>query len=575
MGSDIAKAERRLADAHQAAERKPRSFAIIPYKGPNGTYRRPIYLECRADAVILQPEGLRFTENDFQGPLDSDNPLATAVAAVNAYLRGQKGFDPKRDGDPYPLLLVRPSGILGYFVARAALGASYTEFGYELIGEDWPLHFPPPDNAMAKAIAGELDLARLRHKKEQELASLSSRSKRPKSVYRVSASGEMVREGRAADDGQGGWESGQQTADRQPPTASSQPTIADRRQATSGSGYPSGVGGAAGTGLPSVASGPGVAGGPSGGATMGGAGVGGTAGGGGPGGMGSGMAGGVGGGTGVGGAGAFGGIGGGTGSGMAGGVGGGTGVGGMGAGGMGFGGVGGGTGSGMAGGVGGGTGVDGVGAGGTGFGGIGGGTGSGMGGGVGGGTGVGGMGAGGVGGGGSGTVDMSVGGLSGMSGVQNGSGSAGGFNAAGGLGSGTPSGSSGGTSGYAQGMGGTASFANRRQPGIHGCHGSYFPGCEQLRRLGDDQPVQGTAGRICDRRTGRRRVQCTHAIAGKSRSQACRRDPGSGFRRNPIGPQAKISPTTRKIKMMERRGAWPKIGVRTGGSATTADRPSP
>ncbi len=508
--TDIAETQRRLADAHQAAERKPRSFAIIPYRGPNQTYRRPIYLECRENAVILQPEGILFTGNDFAGSLDRDNPLAAAMAAANTYLRGRKGFDLNRDGEPYPLLLVRPGGIMYYYAAREALSASYTEFGYELIGEDWPLHFPPPDIALAEAIAGELGLARLRHKKEQQLASLSSRSERPKSVYRVSASGEMVREGRAADDGQGGWEGGQQTAGSQ--------------QAASGPGYPSAVGGAAGTGLPGVASGPGVAGGTGGGGTgglsqfrapceawsnengtvpfrtaggagttgggtgVGGVGVGGMAGGGGPGGPGSGMGGGAGGGTGVGGVGTggpgFGGIGGGTGSGMAGGAGGSPGVGGTGVGGTGFGGIGGGTGSGMAGGggdsmgvggrgfggVGGGTGIGGGGTGGTGFGGIGGGTGSGMAGGGGDSPGVGGMGTGGTGfggigggtgsgmaGGGSGTADMGLGGLSGMSGVQNGSAPAGGFNAAGGSGGGTLSGSGGGTSGYTQGMSGTVS----------------------------------------------------------------------------------------------------------------------
>ena len=33
-------------------------FAVVPYLGPNGTRRRPIFFECRADSIVLQPEGV-------------------------------------------------------------------------------------------------------------------------------------------------------------------------------------------------------------------------------------------------------------------------------------------------------------------------------------------------------------------------------------------------------------------------------------------------------------------------------------------------------------------------------------
>ncbi|MCA9183617.1 MAG: hypothetical protein KDA51_19280, partial [Planctomycetales bacterium] len=33
-------------------------FAIIPYDGPNGTHRRPIYLECIEQGIRIQPEGI-------------------------------------------------------------------------------------------------------------------------------------------------------------------------------------------------------------------------------------------------------------------------------------------------------------------------------------------------------------------------------------------------------------------------------------------------------------------------------------------------------------------------------------
>ena len=154
--AQLADAARRLTDAQREAANKTPSYAVIPYEGTNGTHRRPIYLECRPDAIVLQPEGIQLLDQDFKGPMDTDNPLAATLAAVRAYVTHRNGYDPKRDGEPYPLLLVRPDGIIAYAVARAAIKASYTEFGYELIGADWKLRFPDPDLGLARAASGAL-----------------------------------------------------------------------------------------------------------------------------------------------------------------------------------------------------------------------------------------------------------------------------------------------------------------------------------------------------------------------------------------------------------------------------------
>ena len=157
---EIASAERRVADIKQQIEKRPHCYAIIPYEGPNQTHRRPIYLECLADAVVLQPEGIRFGEADFDGQLDAGNPLAAALRAVREYLTDRAGYDPRIHGEPYPLLLVRPRGILAFYAARGALQWWESDFGYELIGDDWNLQFPPPDPQLVKAIGQELELAR-------------------------------------------------------------------------------------------------------------------------------------------------------------------------------------------------------------------------------------------------------------------------------------------------------------------------------------------------------------------------------------------------------------------------------
>lgn len=145
-----------------------RLYSIIPYEGPYGTRRRPIYLECRRDAIVLQPEGIRFVPEDFQGDLGPGNPLDSALRAIREYFV-RTGV---RDEDPYPLLLVRPSGIAAFYVARAALEPWSGEFGYELIGEDWELAFPTAEPLLAREIMAAVELARSRLR---AVAALSSR----------------------------------------------------------------------------------------------------------------------------------------------------------------------------------------------------------------------------------------------------------------------------------------------------------------------------------------------------------------------------------------------------------------
>ncbi|MGQ9762923.1 MAG: hypothetical protein ACUVQH_13535 [Thermogutta sp.] len=172
-GSTIKELEQRLSELQQVAhqikaeldakkqETPHKTYAIIPYRGKFGTNRRPIYLECRGDGVILQPEGIRFTVEDFLGPLGPGNPLDAALRAIREELLTRKAFDPS-GGEPYPLLIVRPDGIEAYYAARAALTSWGAEFGYELVEQDWELTYPERDPGLAEIVLQAVDLARRR-----------------------------------------------------------------------------------------------------------------------------------------------------------------------------------------------------------------------------------------------------------------------------------------------------------------------------------------------------------------------------------------------------------------------------
>ena len=163
--TETRQAEQQLGDARRAAAERPRSYAVVPYEGPSQTRRRPIYIECRADAVVLQPEGIRLTEEDFEGPMGPGNPLAAALRATREHLIGHGGFDPEKSGEAYPLLLVRPDGIAAYYAARAAMKSWGSEFGYELIDDEWQLAFPQPDPQLAQVVQEALQSARVRQQR--------------------------------------------------------------------------------------------------------------------------------------------------------------------------------------------------------------------------------------------------------------------------------------------------------------------------------------------------------------------------------------------------------------------------
>jgi hypothetical protein len=160
----IVDTENGIKSIKESQRAKKRSYAVVPYEGPNGTHRRPIYIECRRNEVILQPEGVRLTEHDFVPPLDAGNPLAAAVRAARETMMSEAQFAERRTLDPYPLILVRPDGIGAYYSVRRAIESWDGDFGYEFVDGDWELKFQPADPRLAKAEQQAIEQARIRRR---------------------------------------------------------------------------------------------------------------------------------------------------------------------------------------------------------------------------------------------------------------------------------------------------------------------------------------------------------------------------------------------------------------------------
>jgi hypothetical protein len=137
------------------------AFAILPFDKGNGTSRRPIYLECVEKGIVLQPENVLITNEDFEGSMGPGNPLDAALRTIREYWRES---DPVAAANAYPLLVVRPKGTSSYVLGRTAISSWDDEFGYELVDQDMKLAYPEKNPALADMIRRSIDDARQRQR---------------------------------------------------------------------------------------------------------------------------------------------------------------------------------------------------------------------------------------------------------------------------------------------------------------------------------------------------------------------------------------------------------------------------
>lgn len=122
---------------------------IVPHKGPNGTDRRPVYIECGAGGVVIQPGNIRISLSELEPRVGFPNPLEAALRTIRLHAAQTYGDTLA----PYPLLVVRPDGITSYGVARAAMSNWDDQFGYELVPAEVDLAFPETDPTLSTKVA--------------------------------------------------------------------------------------------------------------------------------------------------------------------------------------------------------------------------------------------------------------------------------------------------------------------------------------------------------------------------------------------------------------------------------------
>jgi len=137
-----------LAKLREENENQSPRIVIVPHKGPNGTDRRPIYLECTSEGVTIFPEGNRIKLSELESSAQSTNPLDAALRTIRLHALGQYSDA----APPYPLLVVRPDGIESYAAARGAMQDWDDQFGYELVPAEIELAYAEPDPVLKQKV---------------------------------------------------------------------------------------------------------------------------------------------------------------------------------------------------------------------------------------------------------------------------------------------------------------------------------------------------------------------------------------------------------------------------------------
>ncbi|MBX3434784.1 MAG: hypothetical protein KF847_15815 [Pirellulales bacterium] len=140
-------------DESRNQDTAPKSYAIVPYQGASGTYRKPIFVECVADGVVIQPEGIKLSADDFLMASRAGNPLAAAIRAAREKLNSEARQTGTEPPNAYPLLIVRPEGDQAYFAAVKAIRAWDGDFGYEFVESDAKLRYAAPDPVLADVMS--------------------------------------------------------------------------------------------------------------------------------------------------------------------------------------------------------------------------------------------------------------------------------------------------------------------------------------------------------------------------------------------------------------------------------------
>ena len=149
---------RKMIQERQKELKGNAEFQVVSYDGKAGTTRRPIIIECTDNSIEFVSEGIHLSPKQLLGYEPKHNPLLAGANEIVRYWATTHG-DPAATPMPYVLLVVRPSGTVGFYLARKFLAGLGADYGYELVEEDLEYAAPPEEpraTEMARAAIAEM-----------------------------------------------------------------------------------------------------------------------------------------------------------------------------------------------------------------------------------------------------------------------------------------------------------------------------------------------------------------------------------------------------------------------------------
>ncbi len=157
LANAISQRRLELQDLREEVAGRPLLYSIVPTRSKSGTLRRPIYVECTPTGIELQPSGIKIGLDEFTKPIIAGNPLDAALLATREYWN--KFEAGSSEGEPYPLIVVRPGGATAYAVARRAMASWDDEFGYELVEAEKQLDWGESDLNLKETLTQSIQIA--------------------------------------------------------------------------------------------------------------------------------------------------------------------------------------------------------------------------------------------------------------------------------------------------------------------------------------------------------------------------------------------------------------------------------
>lgn len=119
-----------------------KGYSILPYRGANGAWQRPLPIECAKEVAQIMPGGPSFRLIDLELSGMSHTSLFSRIVELAVRKAASQATPDGNAPTVYILFVVRPSGIKAYYEARARLQAQGVAFGYELVDELTPIDYP-------------------------------------------------------------------------------------------------------------------------------------------------------------------------------------------------------------------------------------------------------------------------------------------------------------------------------------------------------------------------------------------------------------------------------------------------